>query len=115
MVTCDGQPVHVVDEVDVDEHHHGDPLPGGDAALRGRRAPELHLEAALRLVVLPHERGRAVVGGQPHHALAAPLLQALGRHGRAATRPPLQSIDPLLHCVYCTAPLLVSAPEYSVK
>ena len=37
--TCDGEPVHVVDQVDEEEHQHGDPLAPRDVVVRPHRRP----------------------------------------------------------------------------
>ena len=77
-VTCYGQPVHVVDEVDVHQHGHGHPLPRRHMP---RPGSELHLQPPVSLVHLPHEGRRAVVGWEPH--LGGPLLEMLSWHGTA--------------------------------
>ena len=85
--TCQGQPVHVVDQVDVDQHGDGDPLPGGDVARGGvGGGSELGLQEPGVLHGLGgDEGGGGGVGWQAashlhhRHLLPAPL-QLLGRH-----------------------------------
>ena len=78
-VTCDGQPVHVVDEIHVHQHSHCHPLSGGHVT-SSRAGSELHLEPPGGLVVLLHQGRRAVVGREPDHSLGGSLGETLSRH-----------------------------------